>query len=257
MGANIYDKYFKITCWGRIFKIIRGCVDFQVSNLHQTLPQWYNNNDKRIRIAHCMSFNFFHEHGERNCHPVANQYFLHIWMAASIIKMTIISEYPPTMGDHYFRIPQDASPDWHRPARRMRFIRSKTNIIITICKHCNHNLGIGSAYLSLIRIWICAIFGSGFPRLLAAGPRLSSEEGSECVNTGAPLVAIIILMTMVMVMMTMWWWWQSWWRWWWYIWWGSLFCSFYSSKKLFDNQKKISGSNDWHHENYHIFMNEK
>ena len=158
-------------------------------------------------------------------------------MAASIIKMTIISEYPPTMGDHYFRIPQDASPDWHRPARRMRFIRSKTNIIITICKHCNHNLGIGSAYLSLIRIWICAIFGSGFPRLLAAGPRLSSEEGSECVNAGAPLVAIIILMTMVMVMMTMWWWWRSWWQWWWYIWWGSLFCSFYSSKKLFDNQK--------------------
>ena len=144
--------------------------------------------------------------GERNCHPVANQYFLHIWMAASIIKMTIISEYPPTMGDHYFRIPQDASPDWHRPARRMRFIRSKTNIIITICKHCNHNPGIGGAYLSLIRIWICAIFGSGFPRELAAVPRLSSEifdEGEE-VNVS----------TLGRHYHQLSYWWQCWRRWW-------------------------------------------
>ena len=113
--------------------------------------------------------------------------------------------------DHYFRTPSSPTVeaiiskslkmrivDWRRPARRMRFIRSKTNIIITICKHCNHNLGIGSAYLSLIRIWICAIFGSGFPRL-AAVPRLSSKildgRGSECVNAGAPLAPIIIMMT--------------------------------------------------------------
>ena len=114
--------------------------------------------------------------------------------------------------DHYFRTPSSPTVeaiiskslkmrivDWRRPARRMRFIRSKTNIIITICKHCNHNLGIGSAYLSLIRIWICAIFKSGFPdsppSIVWALRCSKMERGSECVNAGAPLAVIILLLT--------------------------------------------------------------
>ena len=145
---------------------------------------------------------------------------LHIWKVGfrrywifGLIAYLNGSSY--NQDDHYFRTPSSPTVeaiiwkslkmrivDWRRPARRMRFIRSKTNIIITICKHCNHNPGIGSAYLSLIRIWICAIFGSGFPRELAAVPRLSSEmfdeRGSECVNTGAPLPPIIVLMTILM-----------------------------------------------------------
>ena len=199
-GCKYLWQIFQRTCWGRIFKIIRGCVDFQLSKLHQTLPNDTTTTTRACTLYELQLFSWKYS-GERNCHPVANQYFLHIWMAASIIKMTIISEYPPTMGDHYFRIPQDASPDWHRPARRMRFIRSKTNIIITICKHCNHNLGIGSAYLSLIRIWICAIFKSGFPdsppSIVWALRCSKMERGSECVNAGAPLAVIILLLVTI------------------------------------------------------------